>query len=244
MEDGQSNPKIGAIIQARMQSERLPGKVLMPMPFPAGPPLLSRIIESLDQISLLDEVIVATSSKRENDPIEKFCNSMDVRCFRGDENDVQSRFISIIEIYGFEHVIRLTGDNPMIDPSYLIKAIESHLSLDSDYTKTIGLPLGTNFEIVKAGCLTQRSKTHRTNSEMEHVTHWIANSDDFSKNILAFDYKEAQLRLTVDYPQDYAMISMLFALLDERVDLDRICEISNEHKWLSQINNEMEQKIA
>jgi len=243
MEGGQQDKlRIGVIIQARMQSTRMPGKVLMSLPFPNGRPVLSRIVESLVKVEKIDKIIVATSIEKENDPIEEFCIKNGIAVYRGDELDVQSRFIHLIEEYGFDHVIRLTGDNPIIDCKYLEIAISSHLKSNSDYTKTTGLPLGTNFELIKSGVLSCRSKENRSQEEKEHVTYHFAKSDDFSRNIIQFSTDISDLRLTIDYPQDYAMLSIIFQSDIGAITLENIQRIITQFPWIKEINSKMIQK--
>lgn len=212
------------------------------MPFPDGPPILGRIAEALRKVELIDQIIIATSRNEENDPIEVFAKKRNISIFRGDENDVQSRFFDLTQTYNFDHVIRLTGDNPMIDPKYLTEAIRYHIDSDCDYTKTQGLPLGSNFEVIKSACLLDRIGKIRTNAEKEHVTYFIANTDLIKKNIIEFNLPNMDVRFTVDYPQDYAMVSLLCHLTKSSFDLDQITLELAQHNWMKEINLGMTQK--
>lgn len=243
MEVGQSDRlKIGAIIQARMLSTRMPGKVLMPLPFPDGPPVLARIVESLKKINRIRKIIIATSTNKENDSIEKYCIDNRINVYRGDEKDVQSRFINLIKEYGFDHIIRLTGDNPIIDSNYLEKTLDSHIKSNSDYTKTSGLPLGTNFEVVKSVALTSRVKFARTQEEKEHVTYHLARSKDTRKNFVSFSSPIANIRLTIDYPEDYAMLTILFQHGLKPLTLENVQKIVTQLPWIKEVNSKMIQK--
>ena len=214
----------------------------MPLPFPNGKPVLQIIIESLKKTALIDKIVVATSSKKEDDGIEKLCLGLGTDVFRGDQYDVQSRFISIAENYSLDHIIRCTGDNPVVDLHYLRKALESHLEGKFDYTKTSGLPLGTNFEIVKAELLIARKFKRRSYNEKEHVTFHINRSGDFVKNYLAFNCTFSNIRMTLDYPQDYAFLSMLFSIVGQDFDLSRIQPLIERYPWLFSLNDTMIQK--
>ena len=140
--------KIGAIIQARYQSTRLPGKVMMPLPLPSGKPLLQHITDSALLSKVIDKVCIATSTLFKNDVIVDFANKQGIDVFRGNDKDVLSRFIALTRKHQFDIVVRLTGDNPLLDAQRLDEAIQYHLDEGNEYTKTQGLPLGMNFEIV------------------------------------------------------------------------------------------------
>ena len=126
MVDGRYND-IGFIIQARLGSTRLPNKVLKPLPFDGEKPVLKVIIDEVLRISKFSNIIVATSKSTINDKLEGFCKSIGVEAYRGDEENVLSRFNTIIKNKSFKHVVRLTGDNPFIDSSLLKESLDYHL---------------------------------------------------------------------------------------------------------------------
>ena len=226
-------------------STRLPGKVLMPMPFPDGPPMLLRIVESLKKVEIFDRIIIATSVNQENDALEFFGQKNNIEVYRGDEEDVQSRFIDLIEEYGFDDVVRLTGDNPIVDPKYLNKAIQSHITGNYDYTKTKGLPLGTNFEIVKASTLLERKEVDRSDAEMEHVTYFLRQDSKYKVNYLDFGLNKENIRLTVDYPNDYAVLCLLLsANLEYTNSIDQLLYILEKNNWISDINGDRAQIVV
>src|SRR6202042_2477938 len=99
------------------------------------------------------EVIVATSTNIENDILFNYCRENAIKCYRGDEENVLSRFIQIVKQQQFDVVVRLTSDNPLTDISLLDKAILYHIKNDNDYTKSEDLPLGMNFEIISPKAL-------------------------------------------------------------------------------------------
>lgn len=241
---GQSNHKLAAIIQARNGSTRMPGKVLMSIPFPNGKPLLKHIVDSVRKITIIDKVIVATSTEPVNNSIADFCNLNNIEIYRGSENDVQSRFIDLIEAGGFEHVVRLTGDNPIIDIKKLLKTINYHIETFSDYTKTKGLPLGMNFEVIRASTIEKRKFAERTEEEKEHVTYFLAKGD-YKINYLEFEESLSHIRATIDYPSDFAFVSLLFQIANtESLSLELIIDLLDKHPWLIQINENMTQKIV
>lgn len=245
MVDGQLNKKIGFVIQARLKSTRLPGKVLMPIPLDAEKCILERIIESIYRISDFDyDIIVATSKNKENDLIESFCMSNDLSCFRGDEEDVLSRFVEISESEQFDTIIRLTGDNPIVDTKILTQEIIGHINGNYDYTYTKGLPLGMNFEIINSSCFKDLKRMKLSISEKEHVTLYFRNNPDRFKIHLSeveIGGNFENLRTTIDYPSDFLTVSAIIAIglkyEVNGVDLIKLCY--KDFSWIfdGNINN-------
>lgn len=247
MEDGQQNSmRVGAIIQARMQSTRLPGKILMGLPLGSDKPLIKWITDELRKSNSITKVVVATSENEENDTLEEFCLQENLSCFRGSEEDVLSRFINITEKEGFDVVIRLTADNPFLDINLLEKTLQYHLSEKNDYTKSEGLPLGMNFEIISGTALCSIKSKPLDSDEREHVTLYVRRNSEFKQSLFKpADRDLGGLRLTVDYPSDFLVASQLLGLLrkNERPSLNFISRVSGTYPWLFDINTQNEQKI-
>jgi spore coat polysaccharide biosynthesis protein SpsF len=248
MVDGRLNKiRVGAIIQARMKSERLPGKILMPLPFPDGKPLLSWVISSCKRSTFIDEVIVASSDGEENDVLVPFCEQASVHLFRGDENDVLGRFIAVSRAHKLDVVVRLTGDNPLIDVNVLDRAINAHVTSANDYTITTGLPLGMNLEVVSSNALRSIASYDLTNDHKEHVTLFFKNNPKYkTESIKINEYPELRnIRLTVDYPSDMAVVSHVLFLLgkDEKVSLSWLNKIFKDHRWIFSVNASNQQRL-
>lgn len=244
---GQSGkPVVGAIIQARMKSERLPGKIVMPLPHPFGKPLLSWIVASAQRSTFVSAVTIATSTGAENDILESLSVKLGVNLFRGSENDVLSRYTSVSHVQKLDVVIRLTADNPIVDTRILDEVIERHIRNKNDYTHTTGLPMGMNFEVVSAPALLSLEKETLTSADQEHVTLFIRNSSKFKKEEVFFfkDEQWSSLRLTVDYPSDFAALSLIFAQLQpgEFPGLEFIGKIKDISPWMLEVNNANIQK--
>ncbi len=136
-----------AIIQARMGSKRLPGKVLMNI---GQKPMLQRVIERVKRAKLIDKVIVATSNKGKDDQIKKFCSKLNTECFRGSEEDVLARFYEAAKAQKADVVVRITADCPFVDPEIIDQIIEIHLKNKNDYTANnteSSYPRGTDVEV-------------------------------------------------------------------------------------------------
>lgn len=248
MEVGQVNKKIGFIIQARMQSTRLPDKVLMPIPFSKGKPLIKWILDQVNFSKFSNrKVIVATSVNQENNKLENFCTTNNISCFRGDEDNVLSRFINIIKQENFDVVVRLTADNPILDIQLLDKTIEKFLSKKLDYIITKGLPLGMNFEVMCPQALLSLESQKLNDSDKEHVTTQLRSNIKYNASVLKFDEEiedQENIRLTIDYPSDFLLVSFLLDQLneDENPGMDLITRVFKENKWVFDANKNNYQK--
>lgn len=246
MEVGQVNKlKVGAIIQARMSSSRLPGKTLMSLPLVEGKPILDWILSAIETSRVCHSVTVATSVDSSNDILEEYCKTNSVSIFRGSENDVLSRFQEVIKNEGLDVVIRLTADNPLIDSNLLDSTITKHIEEGNQYTKTTGLPLGMNFEIINADVL-QYAGQEVSNLEKEHVTLKAAQSDDISKCVFnPTEWDMESIRLTIDYAADYLVVSQIIQILkdsNQSVSIENIRGVLIKYPWLADANAALWQK--
>lgn len=237
--------KIGAIIQARMGSKRLPNKVLLPLPVAGEKTIIRHIIESLTRVDAIHDIVVATSYDHNNDDLANYIQLMSIACYRGSEVDVLSRFYDVVVNERFDFVIRITGDNPIIDSRLLEDFIDEFLRGDLDYLASKNLPVGCNFEMMRSEEIVNAHQNAIDAFDKEHVTPYIKRNakkqgEYFFQGII-FDDK---LRLTIDYPSDYAFLNIIFAELgDEQVTLNRVLEIVEDNKWLLSINSNNYQKI-
>lgn len=201
---------VGIILQARMGSSRMPGKVLKPF---FHTTLLGWI---LDRLAVLPwPVVTATSGDIRDDPIERFCKDKDALCFRGDELDVLDRYCRCARFFGFDHVVRLTGDNPFPDISILKKLIKLHISRMADYTHAFGmLPLGVGAEIFSLEALERSWREGCEAHHREHVNEFILeNQRMFRVETLHIPAKLhcPKLKLTIDTLADYERVLNYFA---------------------------------
>ncbi len=241
-----NNRQIGAIIQARMKSTRLPGKVLMPLSPDDSKPLLAYIMDTLNSCEGVDHTVIATTTAIENDILQKVAEENEWKIFRGSENDVLSRFVNVIHIFKLDAIIRLTADNPFLDRGSLEKLIQLHINHGNDYTYSSGLPLGMNIEIVDASTLVRIASDKRiTDQDREHVTYFISRHDEFKKEIIHLPTPPhlQNLRLTVDYPSDWALAALLASTINPQKNLiAALNEKIKKHPWLKDINNNNFQK--
>jgi len=196
--------RVGVIIQARMGSTRLPGKVLKPI---AGKVLLDHVLGRLTQLAYPVKVVVATSDLPQDDAIAQHCLSRGVAVFRGSETDVLDRYYQCARENRFEHVVRLTADNPFTDMEELQRLLEQHLAQRNDYTHSFGsMPLGVGAEIFTFAALEKSAREGHAPNHREHVNEYIQeNPGVFRIGVLEIPAakRRPDLRLTVDTEDDY-----------------------------------------
>ena len=225
---------IGLVIQARMGSTRLPNKVLLDL---CGKPLLSYIIKGLTSLKKEYKIIVITSNLQKDNVIEEFCLENNILCFRGSENDVLDRYYQAARKYKLEHIVRLTGDNPIIDTENLNYLIEEHLKQNADYSSNksdvgSGLPEGVGAEIFTFFALEKSWKEGKKENHREHVDEYILENQDEFKVLFVKAKKELEncrdLRLTIDTQADFDFVEKIINLLHKnnlQINLKNICRL-------------------
>jgi spore coat polysaccharide biosynthesis protein SpsF len=204
-----------ALLQARMTSSRLPGKVLKPL---AGQPMILRQVERVRRARRIDRLVVATSSEASDDPLAQVLQAAGVDVFRGPLDDVLQRFIGALEAWPADHVVRLTGDCPLIDPELIDATIGLHLRDGVDYTQNRllakGYPKGQDVEVMTAEALRRAGQAAATPEEHEHVTWGIWNHPErYRIARLEPPVDEGEVRWTVDRPDDYEFVAAVYGAL-------------------------------
>ncbi len=203
-----------AVLQARMSSSRLPGKVMKPL---LGQPMLLRQIERIRRATTLDSLVVATSNDASDDAIEQLCAANDVTCFRGSLDDVLDRFYRAAKNSNPEYVVRLTGDCPLIDPA-VIDAVVRHCIIGRfDYaTNAIKptFPDGLDVEVFTYACLEIAWQEAKLPSQREHVTPFINQQPQrFKIGNYVGPQDLSYLRWTVDEALDFELIKQIYESL-------------------------------
>ncbi|SFC24053.1 cytidylyltransferase domain-containing protein [Pseudoalteromonas denitrificans] len=203
-----------AIIQARMSSSRLPGKVLKPI---LGKPVLALQIERTLRSKKIDKLIIATSQEHSDTPIEVLCHKIGIECYRGDLNDVLKRFNDAAEHYKATHIVRLTGDCPLVDPELIDQVITHHINGNYEYTSNIyprSFPDGLDIEVLSKETLTRINQTATSDEDREHVTYFIdKNTTQFFMGNIAQQDDHSLMRWTLDTQDDFDFISQVYAAL-------------------------------
>ena len=241
----QNKIKIGFLIQARLGSERLPGKVLMPLPNYGTKCVLGIIIDQLNSLPFNKEIIVLTTKKRIDNKVVEFCSQNNVSYYRGSEKNVFARFIDVIDQNNFNLVVRITGDNPIINTYALVKLLRSHIKKKADYSSTVNLPLGLNLELFNPKSLLFYKKRTLTKYEKEHVTIVLKNNSSIIKNTIKYkNNKLSKFRLTLDYSEDYFVLSTIFAYsqLSNKSPYQSFVNIAEQTPWIFEVNKNCKQK--
>ena len=219
-----------AIVQARMTSSRLPGKVLSDI---CGKPSLQRMLERINMASSIDKVVVATTINTSDDLIVELCEKLKVDIFRGDEDDVLGRFCGAAEVAEAEIVIRLTADCPMIDPDVIDEVVSAFSINNHDYlSNTIDrtYPDGLDIEVMSIDALREAHKKAVAPFLREHVTPYISGR---RPDLGAGDFRVGQIRFVADF-------SHIRWTLDTKEDLQRIrslvSKLPEDYNWLQALS--------
>lgn len=208
--------KIVALIQARMSSTRLPGKVLAPI---GGAPAILFMVDRVRRAKRLDEVVVVTSIDPSDDPLAAAVEAAGVACFRGALDDVLSRYAAAAEAHDADVVVRLTGDCPLADPGIVDRVAGLLLDGDCDYASNIDPPSfadGLDVECFARDALVRADREAKSPAEREHVTLWMrSEAAGLRRRNLTSLVDSSDLRLTIDYPDDLVLVRALVDLFGD-----------------------------
>lgn len=203
-----------AIVQARMGSSRLPGKVLMEI---CGQPMLQLQLERVRRAALIDRILVATTDSPADQPIVELCRQIGLPCFRGSENDVLARFCQAARAEGLgagDAVVRLTADCPLADPEVIDRIISLYKESGADYASNVAPPTfpdGLDGEVFSFESLERAWREAVLVSEREHVTPFIRNHRELFRTVnLVNDTDLSDLRWTVDEAADLEMVRAVY----------------------------------
>ncbi len=242
--------KIGAIIQARTSSTRLPKKVLKPLPANSDVCVLQQVIRRVSKSELIDEVIIATTVNMEDDEIVEVAKKENVNFYRGSLENVLERYYMAALENRLDVVVRITSDCPCADWSIIDNIIKKHLDSGADYTSntlTGGFPRGIDAEVINFNVLEKAYENAAEKFEKEHVTPYIykTHPDDFKIVQYKTENDNSDIRITLDTPQDYALLCSVYDNLygeNNFFNLEDILELFNSKDYLKLINSEINQK--
>jgi len=235
-----------AIIQARMNSTRLPGKVLRPL---LGRPMLERMIERLSRCKVLNDIVIATSTSPADDVIAAFAEERGYRWMRGSEQDVLGRYVEAARQFQADIVVRLTGDCPLIDPEVCARVIRKHQNTrTNDLTSNIvkrTYPRGLDTEVLSFRCLERLEQVAKEGIYREHVTNYLYDHpDEFVIEGVSGNEDHSDVRLCVDTQEDWELVEALYQSLysrNSRFGIEDILNVLHERPELRRINESVEQ---
>lgn len=240
--------KTVCIVQARMGSERLPGKVLLDI---MGKPMLEHIVERLKAAKSLARIVVATTDKPADKPVVALAQRLGIGCFAGDEHDVLSRYLGAAKKYGAETVVRVTGDCPLIDPVTIDRIVEEFRRSGADYVSNTlqrTYPRGLDVEVFSFESLQKADSLAEPGSYREHVTLYMyRHPEEF--NLLNVSAEppldRSDIRLCVDTKEDFALVDKVYITLGRPgkiIDINEVMTLFKERPELIKINEHIEQK--
>lgn len=236
--------RLKAVVQARMGSSRLKNKTMRPL---KGICMIEHLFRRISACPVIDEIILATSEKKENDELAAHLLSRGFKVIRGDENDVLSRYIEAEKKFPTQYTFRITGDNPLIAFEYLEELALFAETENLDYTSLACLPLGMGFELYKSEILLSFEKLNLEWYCREHVTpYFYENPQKFAiKNFFVDDLPRINARLTVDTEEDFNLINKIYEDLyenDKPIPTEKILKYCIENPDLLLQNTHIEQK--
>jgi spore coat polysaccharide biosynthesis protein SpsF len=240
--------RIVAIIQARMGSTRLPGKVLQDL---AGEPMLARVVNRTCRATTLQEVVIATTTSALDDAIVKLCKARDWSWFRGSEEDVLDRYYRAAKEYQADLIVRITSDCPLIDPEVIDQVVKAFLERqpEVDYASNTWprrtFPRGLDTEVMSIDVLERAWREDSNPAWREHVTPYIyRNPDRFRIHNVLGQVDYSAMRWTVDATEDLTFVRQIYDYFDhDGFSWHEVLKALEEHpEWL-EINRHIQQKV-
>lgn len=240
--------KAVAIIQARMGSTRLPGKVLKKV---NDTTLLEYQIERVKRAALIDEIVIATTTNKQDDLIVKFCEKLEISYYRGSEQDVLRRYYEAAQKYEAEIIVRLTSDCPLIDPDLINQVLQFYKENEDsvDYVSNTlerTYPRGLDVEVFSVESLNKAHINAKLPRDREHVTAYIyTNPDKFKLLGIRNDNDYSDYRWTVDTIEDYKLIEKIIIELYTKkkcFSFNDVLQVLEQNPTWKEINAEIEQK--
>lgn len=204
------NMKTIGLVAVRMKSSRLKKKALLDL---NGKPLILQLLLRLQRSKKMDDIVLCTSIHPDDKILLELAEDNGFKSFAGSEDDVMDRFIRAGERENADIIVRITGDNPLTDPEIIDTMIESHIKSGADYTRMDNLPVGVTAEVITFTSLKKAFTMAEDSGYSEYMTNYFVEySDIFRLNIMQpdDDFKRPNYRLTVDYPEDYKLMQIIF----------------------------------
>ena len=236
----------GCIIQARMGSTRLPGKVMMNVE--DQKPVLYFVIKQLQECKLIDKIIVATTTNEEDEEIVNYIKNLGIDCFRGNPKDVLDRYYQCAKEYSVSTIVRIPSDKPLIDPEIVDKVISMFENNSYDYITNFlpnpTFPSGTEVEIFSINALKKAWENAKLPSEKEHVTPYFSNhQDEFKITHIKNSENLSHLRWAVDKMEDLKLVRKIVSKIKKRpILMKNIVDLFSKEPELTEINRNVNRK--
>jgi spore coat polysaccharide biosynthesis protein SpsF len=236
--------RVVAIIQARMGSTRLPGKVMKDL---AGDTVLARVVERVRRASEIEAVVIATTHQTADDSIVDECRRLKVRVFRGEVNDVLDRYYHAAKEVRAEAIVRITSDCPLIEPEITDKTVRAFLEQRPDYASNVlkrTYPRGLDTEIMSWEALDRSWREAEEPYQREHVTPYIyENADQFALHSVFGETDYSALRWTLDEPEDLAFLRAVYKRMEnDRFSWRDVLALLDREPGLIELNRHVSQK--
>ena len=235
-----------AIIQARMGSTRLPGKILMGL---AGEPMLVRVVNRTKRASTVDKVVVATTTLDMDNRVEDLCNERSWSFYRGSEEDLLDRYYQAANIFHADVIVRITSDCPLIDPHEIDRVVREFKTPPGvDYVANIlphrTFPRGLDTEVFGMELLNRLWHEDKDPRTREHVAAYLhQHPESFTTRGVLGSQDHSNLRWTVDTPEDFLLITKIYDHFGhDRFSYPDVLKLLNEHSDWNSINAHIQQK--
>jgi len=236
---------IGCIIQARMGSSRLPGKVLKEV---KGKPMLFYVLDQTSNSKLIDKIVVATTTNPEDKAILETVKNLGYDTFAGSEGDVLDRYYQAAKKFNFDIVVRITADCPLVDPEIIDKTIKKFQDEGADYCCNQAPPThpdGLDVEVFTFDGLEKSWNDAKWSSEREHVTFYFNKNKDFKLANYANPVDLSSLRVTVDEPEDYELVKKIIEKVNKSpILLADILDLFEKEPELKGMNSQYERNAG
>lgn len=236
--------RVAVIVACRMKSSRLKKKAILPI---LGVPSVERCLQNCLMIPHANQVILATSTVEEDAILSEYTLGGKVKFWKGDPDDVITRYLGACEEYGVDVIIRVTADDPVVSPEIAEILIHEHFKSGADYTAPRKYAMGSNSEVYNVSALRQVIELLGRADYSEYMTWYMRNNADiFKVNIVDLPEELVRdYRLTLDHPEDLKMFTRLYEELElrgHRPYLKRVFEILDENPSIVSLNNFLQAK--
>jgi spore coat polysaccharide biosynthesis protein SpsF len=238
-----------AIIQARMGSTRLPGKVMKSL---FGKPMLEYIIKRVQAAKMVDQIVIATTTESDDNIINDFAKKYNIECYRGSSEDVLDRYYQAAKAYDADVIIRITADDPLKDPRIIDEILLEYINASGKYdyvSNTIipTYPIGLDVEVFSFQAIRKAWNESEGQFYREHVTPYIWNNSNIFnlKNIEHKGENLSTLRWTVDTQKDFEFVETIYRYLYDENEIflmEDILKLLKQHPEIQNINKDVSQK--